>query len=335
MSRKSTITDVAKLANVSKSTVSYVLSGKRPIGSKVTEEVLDAMEKLNYKPSIVARNLAERQTNNIGLYAPSTTSISQDLFFNNILSGIIDCSIDNGYRVIIYPEKRDEGEEINYELDRSQPIDGALIMNPDLSSQYLTQLKKEMLPFVLIGSPANNTDIFYVDTDNIALTYNATNYLISKGHKSILFINGPKEYVGSDQKEKGYRLALSEKGIKIDEKLIRNAKIIKESGYSICKELLEEDTNFTAILVINDIVAVGTLKALKERQKKVPKDVAVLSVGNTMLADIHSPSITSIDVSGYELGFAATSLLIDVIKKKTISSCSRIIPTEIVEREST
>lgn len=335
MGRKSKITDVAKLANVSKSTVSYVLSGKRPISNEVTEKVLEAMKRLNYKPSIVARNLAERQTNSIGLYAPSTISISQDIFFNNILSGIMDCSNDNGYRVIIYPEKRDEGAEINYELDRSQPIDGALIMNPDISSHYLTKLKKEMLPFVLIGSPANNTDIFFVDTDNIALTYNAVNYLINKGHKRILFINGPKDYVGSEQKEKGYRLALSEKGIEIDEKLIKNSKIIKESGYSICKELLGENANFTAILVINDILAVGILKALKESQKKVPKDVAVLSVGNTMLSDIHSPSITSIDVFGYELGFAATNLLIDVIKKKTISSCSRIIPNEIVEREST
>lgn len=335
MSQKHTINDVAKLAGVSKSTVSYVLSGKRPIGKNVTEKVLEAMEQLNYKPSVVAKNLAERQTNNIGLYAPSTKNITQDIFLNSILAGILDCTNNNGYRLMIYPEKRDENDDICYELDRSQPIDGALIMNPDISSHYLSKLKKESLPFVLIGSPSKHSDIFYVDSDNIALTYKAVNYLVSKGHKDILFINGPKQYVGSEHKEKGYLLALNENGIEVNSKLIKNADILKEEGFNICKNLIDNNVRFTAVLAVNDIIAVGVLKELKENNKKIPTQVAVMSVGNTVLADIHSPTITSVDVSGYDLGFDATSLLIDVINKKLIKSCNTIIPSAIIERETT
>jgi len=335
MKKKATIKDVAELAGVSKSTVSYVLSGKRPISPEVTRRVHDAMEQLQYKPSVLAKNLAERQTKTIGLYGPSTDSIKEDLFFNLILSGILDFTTKNDYKLMLYPEKRDKQNKSFWELDHSQPIDGALIMNPDLNAHYLDLIKKEDVPFVLIGSPSGHSDIFFVDNDNIAATYKATNFLMEKGHTRILFINGPAHYVASAEREKGYRMACNEHGIPIDNHHIFYADFTENQGYRICLNALENRYPFTAVLTANDILAVGVLKALKEKKIKTPEHIAVMGMGNTLISQIHSPSITTVDMHAYELGYNAANLLLNVIHKNKISHCSIIVSSTLVPRETT
>lgn len=335
MKRKATIKDVAELAGVSKSTISYVLSGKRPIGKEVTERVHAAMKKLEYKPSILARNLAEQHTRTIGLYGPSTENLREDLFFNLILSGILDLTNQKDYRLMLYTEKKDKDNQVFFDLDQSQPIDGALIMNPDLDAHYFDSLKKSNIPFVLIGSGVGHSDVFYVDNDNVAVVYQAVNYLVKKGHTDILFINGPSQYVGSVDRDKGYRLALTESGVQINESLIFHADFLEEQGYNICQQAVKEGRSFTAVLAVNDIIAVGTLKALKENRIKVPNEIAVMGIGNTLVAQIHSPSITTVDMHAKDLGYNAAGLLLDVIHKNRISSCGISIPATLIERETT
>lgn len=330
-----TIGDIAKVAGVSKSTVSHVLSGKRPIGAEVTQRVMKIIEELNFKPSILARNLAEKKTNMIGFYGPSTKSLKEDVFFNCLISGVIDALSDKGYKLTYNPEKTDEKNQLLFDLDSSQPIDGAIIMNPRVGDDYLKKLKQENIPFVLIGRPSEDIDIFYVDNDNVASTYMAVNELISKGHHKIILMNNHESYTVSEDREKGYRLAYAECGIPVDESCIYHIDVLEEAGYRLCKQLIEDKKVFSAVFTCNDIIAVGVIRALREYKIKIPDKVAVIGEGDTLIAKVHTPTISSINLGTYDVGVAAANILVDVIMKKRIKGGGFIVPFTFVFRETT
>jgi Transcriptional regulators len=329
-----TINDVAKKAGVSKSTVSHVLSGKRPIGVEVTQRVLKTIEELNYKPNVVARNLATRKTRMVGFYGPSTKSFKNDVFLNELIAGIIDVLDMNDYKMIYNPEKTNNSNGLPFDLDSSQPVDGAIIMNPRIGDDYLLRLKTEKIPFVLIGRPSDDLDIFYVDNDNVASTYSVINDLISKGHRQIILINSPKSYTMSEDREKGYMMAYSDNNLPVDGNLIFNVDICEEDGYDICSRLIGAGNPFSAVFACNDIVAVGVIKALKENKVKIPGKVVVIGEGDTLIARIHSPAISSINLGEYDIGATTAGILLDVIEKRRIKGGGHIMPSKLVERET-
>ncbi|MDA3812511.1 MAG: LacI family DNA-binding transcriptional regulator [Spirochaetaceae bacterium] len=332
---KVTIETVAKTVGVSSATVSYALSGKKKISREVTEKILKAVEELNYKPSITARNLASKKTWAIGLYASPTENIREDYFFNNLLAGILDLLHEKKYQINLYADYLDENNKDHPDLNMTQPIDGALIMNPRINDVYIQQIAQRNIPFVVIGTPEIRENAFYVDADVTAGYYSATSFLIKKGHKKIILINGSSEYTQSRKRKEGYALAYLENGLQYDEKWIKNIHMLEEEGFQIIKEEIQRKSDFSAVITFNDTIAVGVLRALKEKNISVPSKVAVISTGNTMITRIHSPSITSLDLGSYEMGNKAAELLVDVIEKKRIQPSHVIMQTNLIEREST
>lgn len=332
---KVTIETVAKKVGVSAATVSYALSGKRKISLEVTERILKAVEELDYKPSITARNLASSKTWTVGLYASPTQNIREDYFFNNILAGVLDILHEKKYQIHLYADYLNEKNTDHPDLNMTQPIDGALIMNPRINDVYIRHIMQRNIPFVVIGTPEEHTNSFYVDADVTAGYYAAASYLIKKGHKKIILMNGTAEYTQSAQRKAGYELAYRDNGLVFDEKWILHVPMLEEEGYRVFKQVLEEITDLSAVVTFNDTIAVGVLRALKEKNMDVPGKVAVISAGNTMITRIHSPSITSLDMKSYEMGSRAAELLVDVIEKKRIQPSHTIIQTHLVEREST
>uniref|UniRef100_A0A7C3E1F4 LacI family transcriptional regulator n=1 Tax=Gracilinema caldarium TaxID=215591 RepID=A0A7C3E1F4_9SPIR len=332
---KVTIETVAKKVGVSATTVSYVLSGKRKISREVRDRVLKAVEELDYKPNITARNLASKKTWTIGLYASPTKNIREDYFFNNILAGVIDILHEKKYQIHLFADALDENNKDHPDLNMTQPIDGALIMNPRINDVYIQHLKQLNIPFVVIGTPDRSENSFYVDSDLTAGYYAAVNYLIKKGHKKIILINGLADYTQSKQRQAGYTLAFQDNGLTYDDAWIVNIPMLEEEGYRIFKQTIETINDFSAVITFNDTIAVGVLRVLKEKNLPVPGKVAVISTGNTMITRIHSPTITSLDLKSYEMGAKAAELLIEVIEKKRIQPSHIIIQTHLVEREST
>ncbi len=332
---KVTIETVAKRVGVSAATVSYALSGKRKISREVTERILKAVEELDYKPNITARNLASSKTWTVGLYASPTQNIREDYFFNNILAGVIDVLHEKRYQIHLYADSLDENTKDHPDLNMTQPIDGALIMNPRINDVYIQHLKRLNIPFVVIGTPEKPENSFYVDADLTAGYYAAVNYLIKKGHKKIILINGLVDYTQSKQRRAGYALAYHDNGLDFDDTWIVNIPMLEEEGYRVFKRAIEKIDDFSAVITFNDTIAVGVLRVLKEKNFQVPGKVAVISAGNTMVTRIHSPSITSLDMQSYEMGAKAAELLVEVIEKKRIQPSHIIIQTQLVEREST
>ena len=332
--KKVTIETVAQKVGVSAATVSYALSGKRKISQEVTEKILKAVEELDYRPSITARNLASNKTWSVGLYASPTQNIREDYFFNNILAGVLDVLHVKKYQIHLYADYLNEKSKNHPDLNLTQPIDGALIMNPRINDVYINHLKQRNIPYVVIGTPDERDDSFYVDADVTAGYYAIVNYLIRKGHRKIILVNGDKAYTQSEKRRTGYSMAYHDNGLGFSEDWIINVPMLEEQGYKVFMQTIKRIPDFTAVVTFNDTIAVGVLRALKESNLAVPTRVAVVSAGNTMITRIHSPAITSLDMGAYEIGSKAAELLIDVIEKRRIQPSHEIIQTRLVERES-
>lgn len=332
--KKVTIETVAQKVGVSAATVSYALSGKRKISAEVTEKILKAVEELDYRPSITARNLASNKTWTVGLYASPSQNIREDYFFNNILAGVLDVLHARKYQIHLYADYLNEKTKNHPDLNLTQPIDGALIMNPRIDDVYINHLKQRNVPYVVIGTPDEREDSFYVDADVTAGYYAIVNYLIKKGHRKIILMNGSIEYTQSEKRKTGYMMAYRDNALKFSEDWIVNVQMLEEQGYAAFMDTIGKIPDFTAVVTFNDTIAVGVLRALKEKNLSVPSKVAVVSAGNTMITRIHAPSITSLDMGSYEIGSKAAELLVDVIEKKRIQPSHEIIQTRLVERES-
>jgi LacI family transcriptional regulator len=332
--KKITIESVAKRAGVSTAAVSYALSGKRKISSEVLEKIKEAVDELGYKPSIIARNLASRKTWTVGFYTSPTKNIRGDVFFNSLLAGILDNLHEKKYQLHLYADYLNVNAEDHPDLSMTQPIDGALIMNPRINDVYLDYLKKQSIPFVVIGTPAEPDKIFYVDVDLTAAAYIATKHLITKGHKNILFINGPSDYMQSIQHFQGSSMALSENGLKIESGSMINIQMVEEEAYNTLKHIGEGIKNFSAICAYHDVFSFGIMSYLKENRINVPNDIAYISLGNSQFCRICSPAVTSMDMAPYEMGYQSVEMLIDVIEKRRIQPSHTIIPVKLVERES-
>lgn len=332
--KKVTIETVAQYVGVSAATVSYALSGKRKISQEVTDRILKAVEELDYRPSITARNLASNKTWTVGLYASSSQNIREDYFFNNILAGVLDVLHLKKYQINLYADYLNEKTKNHPDLNLTQPIDGALIMNPRINDVYINHIRQRNIPYVVIGTPDDREDSFYVDADLTAGYYAMVNYLIKKGHRKVLLLNGSLEYTQSEKRRTGYMMAYHDNGMSFSNDWIINVPMLEEQGYKVCLNTIQRMPDITAIVTFNDTIAVGVLRALKEKNLHVPSKIAVISAGNTLITRIHSPSITSLDIGAYEIGSKAAELLVDVIEKRRIQPSHEIISTRLVERES-
>lgn len=331
--KKVTIENVAERVGVSAATVSYALSGKKKISPEVKEKINQAIKDLDYRPSVTARNLASNRTWTIGMYASPTENIKEDYFFNNVLAGILDVLHEQNYHLMLYADYQ-EKDKCEPDFSLSQPIDGALIMNPRIDDIYIKHVRERNIPYALIGTPEDSQESFYVDSDITAGYYAAVNNLIQKGHKKIILMNGPAEYTQSTKRINGYKQAFADNGLKYDEKYVLNVPMLEEEGYSTFLKFIEKNKDATAVVTFNDTIAVGVLRALREKKINVPQKMAVISAGNTMITRIHNPSITSIDMNPYLIGVKVTEMLIDVIEKRRMQPSHEIIQTHLEERES-
>lgn len=332
--QKITIKAVAEKAGVSTATVSYLLSGKKKISPEVAENIRNAIDELGYKPSILARNLASNKNWTIGLYTSSTKNIRKDFFFNDLISGILDCLHEKRYQLQLYADYLNESSENHPDLSMTQPIDGALIMNPRIDDVYLAYVKKQDIPFLVIGTPKDTEKIFYVDVDLIAGAYMATNHLITKGHKRILFINGPSDYMQSVQHEQGIAMAFAENRLKLDGSDMIHIEMLEEAAYEALKSLGNSLRDYTAIVAFHDVFTLAIISYLKENNISIPQDMAYVSLGNTQICRICSPALTSIDLAPYSIGYSSAEMLLEVIEKRRIQPSHAIIPARLVERES-
>jgi DNA-binding LacI/PurR family transcriptional regulator len=327
--------DVAELAGVSRTTVSFVLNDVP--GVKISEEtrqrVLDAARTLNYYPTAAARSLASGKTHRIGLIlGEGQKRLSADAFLPAFLQGVTASVHRRGYLLVLQMAEDVPSHEAYTRLIREQQVDGLILSGPRLDDPLLPELSGERFPLILHGS-LQGCDLPCVDVDNKAGAYRAVTHLIELGHRRIGFIsNAPLSYSGTQDRFAGYRLALGEHNIYPDETLVRRAAFLPESGARAMEQLLSLPEPPTAVFVASDVVALGAMASIQNAGLSVPDDVAIVGFDDIFLAAHAHPPLTTVRVPAYGLGWTAAEILIALIEGDQVSSVT--LETELVIRES-
>lgn len=331
-----TIKDVAERAGVSPSTVSRVISDSPRISEKTKEKVRQAMKELGYHPNAIARSLVNKTTKTIGIVMPrSAEHVFLNPFFPEALRGIAKCAHDEEYCLLLTTgnTEKEQMESLNSIVFGGR-VDGLILMYSRVNDAILHKVMELNLPFSMIGRPYNDENINYVDNDNVKAAYEATNFLIKKGHRRIGLINGSLNLVVSLDRFEGYKKALIENKIKLDESLLTSSDFVQQGGYDCMKIILSNPNPPTAVLVTDDLMAFGAIRAARELGFKVPHDISILSFNNIPLAEHATPPLSSVDINAYKLGFEAARLLIDEIMGKNKEKQKIIVETKLMSRKS-
>lgn len=337
MPDRPTSRDVARLAGVSRTTVSLVLNNVPDvhISPETRQRVLEAARQLNYYPDVSARRLVSGKTCTIALVwhrGPDRTY--RDAFLPGLLQGVTRAAQQYGYYVLFRPIEPDEPDDAWVELARGRHTDGLILSGPRSDDTALLDLHREGFPLVLHGQ-LPGSDIPSVDVDNERGAIAALRHLLALGHRRIgMVTNAPLAYTASRQRLEGYRRALEEAEIPYDEALVRYGNFDEESGRQAMEALLALEERPTAVFVASDMVAIGALRALREHGLRVPEDMAVVGFDDIAASRYLTPALTTVHVPAFGLGWSAAELLIRIIDGDTPNETQVRLETELVVRES-
>src|SRR5712691_857863 len=337
-----TIRDVARAANVSISTVSHVLSGKRPTSGSTKLRVEAVIEQLGYRPNRVAQSLVWRRPFALGLIIPDITNP----YFPAFALGAEDRVRDHGYTLMLGNSEYDSNREESYlELVRSQQLAGAIFCLGDEMSPMLPHLQRaveEGLAVVLVHSPMASVPT--VCADNRQGGRLAAQHLLDLGHRAIGIISALPLDEGMADREGGFLDVLREAGLNVDRSSVPamygNHQI--EGGRQAAAELLSHVPDLTAIFVLNDLMALGALEAARAANRRVPTDLSILGFDDIPFAALANPPLTTVGQPIRELGKRAADLLMRVIEEGVslpdVADSAQpnvLLPNELIVRQST
>jgi len=326
-----TIEDIANIANVSKATISYVINEKPGVSKEVRQKVKKIIEEYNYVPNSAARGLAGEKTHFIGLVIPDIS----DIFYANIIRGVEKTSNKLGFFLnLLTTHAQAEREQQVIKLFNKSMVDGLIVMAYYLKDKYIDILTESGIPFVFIDYPRKNEEIYSVLVDNESGAFEATEYLISLGHKKIAFLEGPQAAWDSKARFEGYVKALNKHVIEFNQNLVENGNFTKEEGYLATKRLLAKNEKFTAIFSANDQMAIGAIRALKEAGLKVPDDISIVGFDNIEASSIIEPPLTTVNQPIYEMGKKSVEVLVKLINKEEVKEKKIMLKTKLIERHS-
>lgn len=326
------IYDVAKLSQVSISTVSRVINNPDLVSPKNRNKVEKAMKELNYIPSAIARSLTNKSTKTIGVVVADITNP----YYAQILLSIQDSANELGYSIISCNSHEDMEKEkilINTLLEKKVDVImfvGGRRIGKEFNNQ-LFDLSKN-IPVILCNEYIDHEDLYCVVCDKYKGAYDAVKYFISNNHRKIAFINGGEIFRPSQEKLNGYIDALKDSNIKIKSEYIENGNYHVESSYQCIKRLFNLEDPPTSILASNDLMAMGAIKALKKLNIKVPEDVSIIGFDDIFLNQYYIPEISSVSQKMQELGRISVNIIPQVLEKT--ANRKTIITPELIIRET-
>lgn len=322
--------DVAERANVSKATVSRVLRNPETVKKATRDKVLAIIEQLNYQPNILARHFRRSETNTILVVVPNI----MNTVFSHILGGIEYAAGENGYRVLLANTNQQVEKEYEY-LDhlKQRQVDGMILLSARMDKGIIAEVMKQY-PVVLTADYLEGIAIPTVSIDNVSSARTATEHLIKLGHSRVAHITGPLHLQVSQDRLKGYRQALLQTNLDVDNILIQEGDFSHESGYNQMTKLLALEHPPTAVFSANDEMATGVIKAAKDYGLSVPEDLAVVGFDNIKLSAIYDPGITTIAQPMFEMGKKAMELLLHQITGVEMTKRQYVLENELIIRDS-
>ena len=331
-----TLEEVARLAHVSRSTVSRVINDRPNVRAETKQRVWQAINDSGYRPHALARSLVTNRTHIIGIVIPeAVTTVFTDPFFPLLLRGATEVCNIHEYQLLLSlftaPARQ---EEMCQRVLRSGYVDGVIVASAVVDDPLIPSMLRDGVQLVSIGRHPN-AQVHYVDGDNVGGALMAVEHLIRLGHRRIGTITGRLGLTVGQDRLAGYRQALQAHGIMVEENLISEGDFSESSGKRGMEHLLAFSP--TAVFAASDSMAIGALKALREAGKRVPQDVALVGYDDIPIASLIEPGLTTVRQPIERMGSMAAELLLNMLDDPTEEGASAhriILPTELVIRAS-
>jgi LacI family transcriptional regulator len=327
-----TLKDIAKRAGVTSATVSMVVNNKPNISAATREKVLAIAHELNYYPNVIARGLATRRTNAIGIIVPNLASS----FVVRVLQGIKSTIREIDYTVLLFDtigQKQSEVDVFNRVI-REGRVDGAIIISANAHDDDLKIFSNEDLHSIVVARKSEVIDSVYVNNELASME--ATMYLIEKGHSRIaLIVDEGRSFLMQDRVA-GYKRALQENSLQFNEHLVLPVEDdAVTAGADVVTKLLAIEPRPTAVFCpVGDMAAIGIIKELRKRNLSVPQDFAVVGYDDIPAAEVIEPALTTVRQPKLEMGDFAISTLVDKIEGREKGIKSKELLAKLIVRES-
>jgi DNA-binding LacI/PurR family transcriptional regulator len=328
--------DVAKRAGVSISTVSYVLSGTRPVSEKTKKLIFATMEELGYQPHALARGLASKKSRIIALmYSVPERGIG--LTEIEFVTNAAEAAMARGYNLVLWTSEMNDSFHLR-QLAGQGLVDGMVLMEVKANDERVHFLRRGGIPFTMIGRCEHAEDLSWADIDFEQTTRDAVAYLRGLGHSRIAFLNQSKEVFDSGygpavRAHEGFEKAMTAAGLSA---VTRFCHAAPKDGHAACTGLLESDRGITALVVMNDRALPGVIQAAADKGRRIPEDLSLMSiVSSARAAELFMPPLTTMDAPSRELGRLGVEYLIERLEGRGDEPSQVLVPTRLVERGST
>ncbi len=326
-----TIYDVAQHAGVAPATVSRVINDSGYVSAETRERVEEAIAELGYSPNRLARGLRSKQTQTLGLVLSDITNP----FWTTVARGVEDAASRANFSVILCNTDESEAKQMQYlNLLLEKQVDGFVLVPATTEVDSLSPVYERDVPFVVVDRKVP-VSVDTVRCDSVGGAYELVKYLLGLGHRRIAVLSGSKDVSTATDRVEGYRRALSEAGVEVDDSLILYRSFTHDAGYEMTRHCLSMSPQPTALFAVNNFIAIGALRALKDAGLRVPEDISVVGFDDLPPRLIIQPSLTVVVQPAYEIGARATELLLQRLSGDTPEECQEIIlPTELIIRSS-
>lgn len=330
------IYDVARLANVSTTTVSKVLSDTPYVSTQTKQRVLDAMHELHYSPSLAARGLTHNHTYVLGLIIPHEPDFSfKDPFLLEIIHGVESVASQNDYNVLLSMSKQSDKRASYDRFLRTGYVDGVITVETLKGELDEQELVKSAIPRVSAGYREDQQNFKSVHCADRQGGYEITKHLLALGHRRIGVISGPTNFIGAvEERLQGAIMAMAEYGIELTDDLVSYGDFSIESGSAAIEALLYRRQRPTAIFAMNDRMALGAIIKARTVGLHVPDDLSVVGFDDLPLTFAIEPPLTTVRQFPVEMGRIATQRLFSLIHHEVIQFESVVVPVELVVRGS-
>jgi LacI family transcriptional regulator len=330
--KKLTLEEVAKLAGVSRATVSRVVNNPERVSLKYRERVLKVIKETGYQPNQAARILASQRSNIIGLIISSRADlIFTDPYFAVLITGISRACNAHNYTLALFVfHTQEEQEQVYQRALGTGLLDGLIVTADKITDPLIPQIAAREIPAVYVGRPFDKTNTSFVNVDNVAGAYMAASHLVRLGYQRIATITGPMSSTTSIDRHEGYIKALTERAHAVEDDLIVCGDFTRDSGYTAMRQLLPHKPD--AVFVATDTMALGAIQAIHEANLTIPGDIAIVGFDDLPSAIIADPPLTTIRQPVNQNGRLAVEMLIDLLETGPDPPHHTILPTELIIR---
>lgn len=328
-----TVKDVAKAAGVSLMTVSRAINGQEGIGEDTRKRILELAHQMNYQPSQIARSLATRQTNTLGLVVPDVSNP----FFAHIARGAEDAAYKNGYSVFLVNSSENLQRE-RKALDSlwQKEAYGVLLCSSRLPEAELIQYFDRFPLMVLVNRQLErpHPNVLTINVDDRLGAEIVVNHFINNGRTHLALIAGPETSQSAKKRKEGFLQSIEKNSSQLSQSQIVHCPPTVQGGMEAALQLLKEHSDVDAISAYNDLVAIGVLQACKQSQINVPQQIAVVGVDDIPLASLVHPTLSSLRVDQYKIGQMAVSYFFNHEESQTNLPANITIEPQLIIRES-